>query len=307
MKMRRSAAAFSLVELLVAGAVSTVVGLVIYGVASEGLIAFARNVSINRSYSDARRSLDRIAASMQSAGHVPILINATGGDVLIVPGVTPPPQPGIRFWRYGVKPRYVIPQGSSTTLDSPSLNGKTMTISLASPSDTFGSTASSGTGSTPVIGDLITVPILGFQGAVTGVTATGTSATLTFANNISTYTSPVLTSLPTVTPPISCVDWTPVAFLVVGKQLLYFPRFISGTTSITNPANYKVVTNMITPTTGLPNTLLPFSLGPTPSINVDLYAEAPDYNNRKLGTANTYTYFQTALSSRNPIIMRSPY
>ena len=299
--MGRSNTAFSLVELLVAGAVSTVVGLIIYGVATEGLIAFARNVSINRSYSDARRSLDRVAAAMQSSGHVPILLTTAGADT------TTSPAAGVRFWRYGTKPRYVIPQSSTTTLTAPTLSTKTITISLASPSDTFGSTASSGSGAVPLVGDLITVPVLGFQGAVTGVSASGATATLTFANNISTYTSPVLSTLPTVIPPIACVDWTPVAFLVVGKQLLYFPRFISGTTSITNPANYKVIANLISPTAAVTTTLTPFSSGPLPTINIDLYAEAPDYNNRNLGSANTYTYFQTALSPRNPIVLRSPF
>ncbi len=69
MKMRRHAA-FYLVELIVAMAISTVVGLIAYGIASEGVISFARNVSINRSYTNVRQTVARIAKAMESAGHV---------------------------------------------------------------------------------------------------------------------------------------------------------------------------------------------------------------------------------------------
>ena len=116
---------------------------------------------------------------------------------------------------------------------------------------------------------------------------------------------------------MSCLDWTSVAFIAVSNQLRYFPRFISGTTNINTPANYQILT-YLTATAGTNATGLPFSLGPTPSINVDIFAEAPDYNNRTviagtsngstgLSTANTYTYLQTALAPRNAAIMQGTY
>ena len=104
MTMRRSAA-FTLVEILVATCLSSVVGLIVYGVASEGLTSFARNVSINRSYSNARQSIDRISIAMQSAGHTPILVTNTGTDV---PSGTATTAAGIRFWRYNSTPLYYI-------------------------------------------------------------------------------------------------------------------------------------------------------------------------------------------------------
>ena len=115
---------------------------------------------------------------------------------------------------------------------------------------------------------------------------------------------------------MSCLVWTSVAFIDINNQLRYYPRFAPNTASnITAP--YKVLT-YLTASLGTAATPLPFALGATPTINVDLYAEAPDYNNRTtvagttnlfngLNTADTYTYLQSALAPRNPIgLLRNP-
>ena len=103
MKANEPRSAFTIVELMIAGAVACFVGLIVFGVASEALVAFERNFSINRSYSDARRTLDRISVAMQSAGHTPVLIDATGADS---PPTRPPRPPGVRFWHYSSSPLY---------------------------------------------------------------------------------------------------------------------------------------------------------------------------------------------------------
>ncbi len=308
MKMRRSAA-FTLVELLVAACLSSVVGLIVYGIASEGLVDFARNVSINRSYSNGRQAVDKIAVTMRSAGHTPVMINASGADITPTPTYNPTSptyQAGIRFWRNSAAPVYYITTPAAITATA-------LTLSLIQP----------GTTSTvlpaPLVGDMITVAALGFQAQATSVTTISNSATVTFSGTIASNSNANLTasSLTAITTQISCLDWVPVAFIDINNQLRYYPRFISGTTNVNTPANYQVLT-YLTATLGTANTPLPFSFGPTPSINVDLYAEAPDYNNRTavagtnngytgLSTADTYTYIQTALSTRNPVILRSPY
>ena len=316
MKTRRFSA-FTLVELLVATCISAVLGLILYGVASEALVNFARNISINRSYSNARQSLDRIAIAMQSAGHVPILVDATGTD--IVSASVGSLAAGIRFWRYSSSPQYYI--------NTPALTDTVLTLSLVKPATTNVAIPA------PAVGDMITIPVLGFQAPVTGVSASGSTAVLTFASNVAANTSPTLTAAAlataataaaaatTVNNKMTCLDWTSCAFIAVNNQLRYFPKFIpsdmTGSTNVNTPANYQILT-YLTATKGATATPLPFSFGPTPSINVDLNAEAPDYNNRTtiagtnntsngLNTANTYTYLQSAFSPRNGAVFHGTY
>lgn len=319
-RRRHRAAAFTMVELLTAACISSVLGLAIYTVASEGVIAFARNISINRSYSNARQTLDRIAINLQSAGHTPILVGADGTDLASQTAGTS--AAGIRFWRYGSTPAYYITTPASISVTQ-------LTLSLVKPGTT------STVISPPAVGDMITVAALGFQAQATGVTVAGTGATSTatvsysgtLAGNTpaaSPLTAAGLTAASTtkingVATPVqfSCLAWTPVAFIAVSSQLRYYPRFVSGTTAVNTAANYKVLTYL---STGTPGTaaLYPFALGQTPTVNVDLYAEAPDYNNRTslsgttnnfngLNSANIYTYLQTGLAPRNPLgLIRSP-
>ena len=232
MKLRRRAA-FTLIELLIAASISSVVGLVIYGVASEGLVDFARNTSINRSYSNARQAIDRISIAMQSAGHTPLLVDATGADTTTTPGA------GIRFWRYSSTPLYYL-----TT--APTLTATTLTVSLIKPGTISTALAA------PVAGDMITIAALGFQAPISSVSSSGTSATLNFTNTVAANTNPTLTASSlatantaaanTVGGKMSCLDWTSVAFIAVNNQLRYFPRFISGTTSVSTAANYQILT-----------------------------------------------------------------
>jgi hypothetical protein len=276
-KSRRNA--FTLVEMMVSAGVACLVGLVILYLETENLTAFERNFSINRSYGDARRTLDRIAIEIQSAGDAPVLVDATGAST------TTTPAPGIRFWRYGSTPEYYI--------TTPALTSTAITISLIQP----------GTTSTlqpvPAVGDMITVAALGFQAQVQSVSSSGSSAVLGFSGTVASNTSPTLTTLPTGT--LSCLDWRSVAFIAVGNQLRYYSTFISGTSNV-NTTHYEVVTNLI-PTAPA----LPFSLGPSPSLNIDIYAQAPEYNNQDISSADNYTYLETALSPRNPTLLRSPY
>ena len=291
--------AFTLVEILVATAVFSMVGLITYGVASEGLYAFSRNISINRSYSDARRALDRIGGYLQTAGYTPQLLDATGAATTVSPAA------GIRFWRFSDTPIYNI--------TTPALNASTLVLDLHSPSN------NSVLIPPPAVGDLITVPALSFQATAVSVTSTSTSAIVGFTGTVAslgkitsvpptatiTTTNGSVVTTSQVTIQYTCTDWHPVAFIAVGTQLRYYPTFVAGTTAVNTASNYRVMTNLVSSVGGQPPPL-PFSYGPSPSVNVDIYAEAPDYNNRNLGTANTYTFLSTAFSPRNPALLTSP-
>ena len=94
--------------------------------------------------------------------------------------------------------------------------------------------------------------------------------------------------------------------MAVGTKLRYYPRAPTTTTAFNTAANYKVIANLVAAPTNA-NQQLPFSLGPAPTIAITLCAEGPDYNNRHLGTANTFTQMQTCLGSRCPLLLRGPF
>ena len=213
---KRTSAAFTLMELMVSSAVACAVGLIVYSVATENLVAFEKNFSINRSYGDARRSLDRISVAMQSAGHIPVLIDATGANHLDFACAGHP----VLALRFYARLSYYDPSASSTTLS----------VSLVQPGTTTPYT------SPPAVGDMITIPLLGFQAQCTAVNVTSpSSATVSFASNIASNTSPAITTVPTSasivnssgktvaqTIQYTCLDWRSVAFIAVGNQLRYY-------------------------------------------------------------------------------------
>ncbi len=323
--MHSRRAAFTLVELLIAAAVSVILAGIIYTVGSEALISFGRNISINRSYSDARLSLERISTALDSAGHVPVLVDSTG---LVTTG----PAAGVRFYRYSYLPTYQIPSGNS--------GSTSLALTIAAGQ------------SVPAIGDLAVIGQIGFQGTAISVscaitpgtpntTGAPVPATLTFASTITSGCVPALSASQdftyvagdsTKTPPkasnsFSCQIFTQVAFIAVPPaagtsagvtQLRYYRRAMSanaggtaggglsnfnGATVFNDPGNFKVIASL--PLNATSAQILPFQMlsQNAPTLNIVLCAEGPDYNKRNLGTANTFTKMQTSLGSRCPLLV----
>ncbi len=304
---RRRAAAFTLAEMLVTVALSGVLGSIIYVVGTESLTSFARNVSINRSYSEARIAMDRIAGAVSSAGHLPVLINADGYTAAAVT-TSAPRAAGIRFYQC-VSPN-PLPINGGTML------ANTFTITLPLPTGD----------SLPIVGDLMTIPACGFEGQVTAVNG----STLTFGSlatlNAGCQTAPTLPLFSGTQ--YACLQFRQVAFVTVNNQLRYFPQAPTSanyTTIINDKTKYKVIANLVASPTDATQ-LLPFANGsgettfpsPSPSpastptavtsspttINVRICAEGPDYNNRKLGTANTFSQMQSSFGPRSPVLLR---
>ena len=260
MKTRRTAA-FTLVELLVSTSVATVLGGIMYLVASEAVVAFARNTSINRSYTEARATIDRIAAAAESAGQNPIITDANGtAQFAALQGQ------GVRFYRYNALPSYQIPSGTT-----------------ASSSLTFNYTRYQPAGGSPAklvgVGDLVTIPLIGFQDTVTSVNTPTVnsdgsgSITVNFAAPLYTNCVPALpttgsgstatttqtnfalqhknTSTTPVTPALyySCTVYRQVAYIAVptldsggntiGAKLRYYPQAMStGAGSTASPTTW---------------------------------------------------------------------
>lgn len=316
--MKRHPRAFTIVELLIATGVSVVLSGIIYTVGSEALASFARNISINRSYTDARLSLERIGNAMQSAGHTPILVDSTGVTASGTQAA------GIRFYRYGFSPTYTIASGSST--------GTTMAITVAVGQNV------------PDEGDLVVIPQIGFQGTATDVSSSladdsinksgsSVNATITFAGSINSGCVPATTATTNFTSAsYSCQIYRQVAFIAVPPaggvstsvtQLRYYPHAMSASsagaacgglstnnnaTAFNTPANYKVIASL--PLNGTSAQIQPFQLlaANAPTVTITLCAEGPDYNKRGLNSANTFSQMRTSLASRlPPRTLRGPF
>lgn len=140
-----------------------VLGGIIYALGTEALTAFARNVSLSKSYTDARLSFGRIGNPLQSSGQVPTPLLKTGA----VDTSTGPYYSGVKFYRYGAAPTYAVTTAISLTASILKIRG--------------------GAGQdVPLPGDIIVVPGIGFQAHITAAGVSGTSPdwTVTFATTI---------------------------------------------------------------------------------------------------------------------------
>ena len=310
MSKRRRTAAFTLTEMMIATTLSGVLAGIIYLVAGESLASFARNVSINRAYTDARLTLDRIAQTVATAGHTPILVDTNG---LALTNVTTTTQAaGIRFYRARSQSSYLITSGST----GPSSVNNTMTLQVAAGQ------------AVPLVKDVIVIPALGgtqgvsYQGVISKVTNGGTTCTLTFVDTLYADCTPAPTATINLnSPALYALCFTQVAYITVGNQLRYYPQAksvaVDTAAVFNNPANYLVVCNLVSNafngggTAATP--LLPFSLANPPTVTVQLYAENPDYNTRTTAAYNsinsydTYTYMQSSLGPRSAAQVHAPY
>ena len=300
MRTRRRTAGFTLVEMMISTTLAGVVASIIYLVGGEALASFARNVSINRSYTDARMAIDRIAQTVASAGHPPILVDTDGAPTTATPAA------GIRFYRANPLSTYKITVGSTGPL---SVN-QTLTLQL-----TAGQIP-------PVAKDVLTIATKGYQGVISSVLTTGTTCTVTMTNTLLADCTPKPTAIVDFTSPQQYAQgYTQVAYIVVGNQLRYYPQAksvaVDGTTVFNNQTKYQVLVNLVSTANTSNGTaaapLLPFSIVDSPTVTVQLYAENPDYNNRStavynsINSVNTYTFMQSSLGARSPVQLRTPY
>lgn len=319
-------AAFTLVEIMVALTLSGVLGGILYALSTEALLSFARNVSINKSYTDARLALDRLGVAVQCAAQSPQLVGVDGKPT------TASPAAGLRFYRYAPQASYALPSSG------PTLTSQTLSMT-AQPSQ-----------GAPQVGDVVTIGGIGFQATVASVSAGGSPYSVSFKNAdgtrpndpLSSFCVPANPAAATVSSCRSALLFNRVAFVTVNRQLRYYPAALtSDDANFNNAASYKVVATLPTnPTTlqttasGLPvnpadenaaQAGLPFRLGGNGTVLVTLCAEAPDYSRRNnfatnaastgpsvinggsyntLGSFGSFTQMQVAYAPRCPSLLR---
>jgi prepilin-type N-terminal cleavage/methylation domain-containing protein len=299
MRAKRRDQGFSLVEISITSAIVGILGTIIYPLMSEALTGYVRNYSENKAYTDARQAVDRIAASLESAGHTPILVDATGAPVNTTPAE------GIRYYRYDAYPRYSITGGLLPTQTTISLTVRTGQA-------------------VPVVGNIITIGTIGFQAYVTNVVLTGSTATLTCSNISSTGLPTTISANCPTTPSTATLNgvktallFTRVAAIVATdarkvRQLRFYPQAMSvatdGAAAFDDPRNYQVLATLpSTPAT--PQQGKPFQIEQNSLVRASLSALVPDYSNlKRLSPSVLYAVTSTSLGSRCPnTLVRAPY
>jgi prepilin-type N-terminal cleavage/methylation domain-containing protein len=294
---------FTLVEMLVALGVSAVVGLVLFAVLQAASVLLAKNTGINLTHGNARLGNERLLSLVHSAVASPVLVDAS-----LNPVSGDGPAAGITFLRLA----------SSLTYTNVSMVGATAT------SMTLRRTAAM---PAPQAGDVLIMVgtdnlsfaitnVIGLQASIATVTPiSSTDYTLTFTNPIGTYCSPPATTgfiliatanLFLLNKP-ACVAAQKASVVENGITLIRSELRLANnatTYNASNRATYQVLAELVQTGGAQP---LPFRYTTADRrwVDVDLRVESPTYNQRKLGTTNTFFDLKESIAFRSAVIVQT--
>ena len=297
------ASGFTLVEMLVAMGVSSVVGLVLFAVLQAASVLLAKNTGINMTHGNARLGNEKLLALVHSAVASPVLVdsslNPVSGDG---------PAAGITF----------LHLASSLTYTNVNMVGASATSMILRRA--AGMPA-------PQPGDVLIMVgtdnvsfaitnVIGLQANIAGVTAiSSTDYTISFTNAIGTYCSPPATSGVVLIATASlfllnktaCVAAQKASVIENGITLIRSElRFANNaaTYNASNRATYQVLAELVQTGGAQP---LPFRYTTTDRrwVDVDLRVESPNYNQRKLGTTNTFFDLKESIAYRSAVIVQT--
>jgi type II secretory pathway pseudopilin PulG len=285
----RKRAGFTLVELLIYLGLSVVISGVGYSLLNGQTRLYAKNMSIVRSHTNLRSVLDRLVNNLQQANSLPVLISTTGAS-------SAAPSSGLYYDRYRGDP-YVVtnPGGSGLTAATTSITITRSTAALASPP-------------LPAAGD--TLLIDASPSPVRALIATSTPGAIDTVNQrqpiVLTLSSALGTAVSWTSPQVQTSRLVHrEAFIVVPvgdrSELRFFKNFEPMPT-LTNAANYTVISNQISVQAG---ETTPFSIDLVNSdslVRASLFARSTDYStylgNKQLNEFNTFVRLSTSLPSR---------
>jgi len=115
--MKRYTHGYTLIEVLFATALISIVGLIIYALLVTGTILGAKNTAINTAHQQARMAMLEMVQDLHSAISLPQLVDANGAPLPAPsPGASPPSAQGISFQLWSQGPYRVI--GDQTVSDN---------------------------------------------------------------------------------------------------------------------------------------------------------------------------------------------
>ena len=236
---------FTLIEIVVGAAISSVLAVAIFALMNAGMILSAKNLSLNLTSNSLRTALDRVEQVVQMGDTMPELIDATG--TVLATG----PAAGIKFDRAVGSPYIVTVSGANIPAATTSMTLTRSTHAVASPP-------------VPRAGDIVRIATTAttvrprIQSVVSG-SVDGQARqpfTVTFEGALGTTVTPVAATV------VSARLVRNAAFIVMpanGKpELRYYDSFDT-TTNLNDPTKYAVITDQIGTA---PSDATPFSLVP---------------------------------------------
>lgn len=229
----RSASAFTLIELVIYGAMGCIVSLVAYSALRSAAVLAVKNTNLNRSHDDLRSSYDRLARHLLSANNVPTLVDNTGATLASGPAA------GFAIDRT---------LGGPYVLDPPTTAGSI--AATATSVSVWRSTDPLATAPVPTVGDILLIPtpsgnIRANVSSVTVFGAGGASQKVTLG-----LTAAVGKALSWgANEPQAGKLVRHEAFIVMGSELHFYGNF-EPVPVLTNPANYKLLTDQISTQSG---------------------------------------------------------
>jgi type II secretory pathway pseudopilin PulG len=223
--------AFTIVEILVGAAISSILAVAIFALMNVGMILSAKNLSLNLTSNSMRTALDRVEQVVQQGDTMPELINTAGTVVATGPAA------GIKFDRAVGSPYVVTVSGGTIPAATTSLTLTRSTHPVASPP-------------VPTAGDVVRIATTAttlrprIQSVVSGA-VNGQARqpfTVTFEAALGTTVTPVAATI------VTAELVRNVAFLVMpanGKPELRYYGSFDTTTNLNDPTKYVVVTDQI--------------------------------------------------------------
>jgi hypothetical protein len=249
-----SSRAFTLVEAMIATAITGMVGLMLYSIFYTGTILGAKNIAINTAHQQARIAMIDMLQNIHTAISAPVLTDSTG---TAYPSPTPTGA-GVSFQQWSSGPHKIIADALSTT--------NQITINV--------------TGATlPAVGQHVIIPSHQIEADISAVAGNAANYTMTLAN----IYGPALT--PPVTYPVSNL---PVSILGTGSTAGDVICFVTDRCSYTVSNNtlwWNKLGTSIAASNGITNAT-PFSLPFTQTVAIDLPAADAHYSNRAFDSTN---------------------
>jgi hypothetical protein len=280
------AGGFTLGEMLASLAISSVVGIVLFSVLQAGSVLLAKNTGINVTHGNARLVSDRLLSLVQSAVASPVLVdsslNAISGDG---------PAAGITFLRLASTSTYSNVNdinASATTLrlhrtaGMPAAEVGDVVIMVGTDAATFAST-----------------DVIGFQASITGVSViSSTDSTITFGSTVGSLCRPAATSGKVILNNAKLFLLDKMACVANGMEL----RLLNNASS---PGSYQTLATLV-PLPG-EKQMLPFRYTTADRhwVDVDLRVECTAYNQRRLGTTNTFFDLKESIAYRSAVIVEA--
>lgn len=310
---RRPIGGYTLIEVCIAAAILTVVGMGGYSMLMSSTTLLAKNVSLNSSNILTNAALDRIFAELNQGNRLPSLINADGS-----PAAEPGPAAGIIFDRYLGGPYVVGNPGGGLAATATTFNLFYSTNALARPPVPKKNDVVIMDGQTRALVSSCTAGSAAFSSpAPTPTPSGGEMVTVTLQNKLGSYTIPPVSS-GTAIPWSSTTQQT--AYVVHRKAFVVVP--INGTngpaelrlypdaetvTNYSDPASYVVLSrNIGTRTVNGVAENAPFSIVSQDGnkfLNIAMRVEDQGFNKRlatqQTNEFNTFQRVDTKMRPRN--------